>query len=37
MMGLMKILLEKVPLADMREGDLFVANDPFEAGGDRPA
>lgn len=33
MMGLMKILLEKVPLADMREGDLFVANDPFEAGG----
>lgn len=33
MMGLMKILLEKVPLSEMREGDLFVANDPFDAGG----
>lgn len=33
MMGLMQILLDKVPLDEMREGDLFVANDPFEAGG----
>lgn len=33
MMGLMQILLKRVPLEDMREGDMFVANDPFEAGG----
>ncbi|MEX0409586.1 hydantoinase B/oxoprolinase family protein [Aquibium sp. LZ166] len=33
MMGLMEVLLKRVPLEEMREGDLFVANDPFEAGG----
>jgi N-methylhydantoinase B len=33
MMGLMHTLLAKVPLAEIREGDLFVANDPFVAGG----
>jgi N-methylhydantoinase B len=32
-MGLMRALLEKVPLDSVREGDIFVANDPFEAGG----
>jgi N-methylhydantoinase B len=32
-MGLMQALLEKVPLDSVREGDIFVANDPFEAGG----
>jgi N-methylhydantoinase B len=33
MMGLMNTLLAKVPLASIREGDIFVANDPFAAGG----
>lgn len=33
MMGLMEVLLKRVPLEEMREGDLFIANDPFEAGG----
>jgi N-methylhydantoinase B len=33
MMGLMLTLLTKVPLADIHEGDLFVGNDPFVAGG----
>jgi N-methylhydantoinase B len=33
MMGLMQKLLAEVPMADIREGDLFVANDPFVAGG----
>lgn len=33
MLGLMEKVLEKVPLADMREGDIFVANDPHVAGG----
>ena len=33
MMGLMKLLLERVPLKEMKQGDLFVANDPFVAGG----
>jgi N-methylhydantoinase B len=33
MMGLMNALLAKVRLSDMREGDIFVANDPFAAGG----
>src|SRR5919205_313951 len=33
MMGLMKALLEKVPLSEMREGDIFCANDPYVAGG----
>jgi N-methylhydantoinase B len=32
-MGLMQALLRKVPLDSLQEGDLFVANDPFEAGG----
>jgi len=33
MMGLMHAVLEKVPLADIAEGDIFVGNDPFIAGG----
>src|ERR1700704_527891 len=33
MMGLIQALLAKVPLGDLREGDIFVANDPFVAGG----
>jgi N-methylhydantoinase B len=33
MMGLMNALLAKLPLSDVREGDIFVANDPFAAGG----
>ena len=33
MRGLMDTLLAKVPLSAMRSGDIFVANDPFEAGG----
>jgi N-methylhydantoinase B len=33
MMGLMDTLLAKVPLSEVREGDIFVANDPFAAGG----
>jgi N-methylhydantoinase B len=31
--GLMRALLGKVPLADMRPGDIYAANDPFEAEG----
>lgn len=31
--GLMTALLARVPLAAMREGDIYAANDPFEAGG----
>lgn len=33
MTGLMKCLLEKYPVDEIREGDLFVANDPHVAGG----
>ena len=33
MVGLMEKLLEKYDVADMREGDIFVANDPHVAGG----
>ncbi len=33
MMGLMNTLLAKIPLADVREGDIFISNDPFVAGG----
>ena len=33
MMGLMNTLLAKVPLSDVREGDIFLSNDPFVAGG----
>ena len=33
MMGLMNTLLAKVPLSDVREGDIFISNDPFVAGG----
>jgi N-methylhydantoinase B len=33
MMGLMKTLLAKVPLSEIREGDIFCANDPYAAGG----
>ena len=33
MMGLMNAVLAKVPLSDMRPGDIFVGNDPFVAGG----
>jgi N-methylhydantoinase B len=33
MMGLMHALLAKIPLADIHEGDIFVANDPYVAGG----
>lgn len=33
MMGLMESILAKVPLADMRDGDIFVGNDPYAAGG----
>jgi N-methylhydantoinase B len=33
MMGLMHTLLAKIPLAEVREGDIFAANDPFVAGG----
>jgi len=33
MTGLMSCLLEKYPLEEIREGDLFVANDPHVAGG----
>ena len=31
--GLMTALLGKVPLAEMRPGDIYAANDPYEAGG----
>jgi len=33
MLGLMQTVLAKIPLAQMRKGDIFAANDPFEAGG----
>lgn len=33
MIGMMKSLREKVPLEEIAEGDLFVANDPHVAGG----
>src|SRR5437763_12798300 len=33
MMGLMNTLLAKVPLSEVREGDIFISNDPFVAGG----
>ena len=33
MMGLMNTLLAKMPLSDVREGDIFISNDPYEAGG----
>jgi N-methylhydantoinase B len=33
MMGLMDTLLAKMPLGDVREGDIFISNDPYEAGG----
>ena len=33
MMGLMHTLLAKIPLNDIKEGDIFVGNDPFVAGG----
>jgi N-methylhydantoinase B len=33
MMGLMNTLLAKVPLSDVREGDIFISNDPYAAGG----
>jgi len=33
MTGLMETILAKVPLADMHDGDIFVGNDPYAAGG----
>ena len=33
MMGLMNTLLAKVPLSDVREGDIFISNDPYVASG----
>ena len=33
MMGLMNTLLAKVPLSEVREGDIFISNDPYAAGG----
>jgi N-methylhydantoinase B len=33
MMGLMNTLLAKMPLSDVREGDIFISNDPYVAGG----
>jgi len=33
MMGLMESILAKVPLAEMHDGDIFVGNDPYTAGG----
>jgi N-methylhydantoinase B len=33
MMGLMNTLLAKLPLSDVRPGDIFISNDPYEAGG----
>ena len=33
MWGLMTAVLGKVPVADMAEGDIFIANDPHVAGG----
>ena len=33
MVGLMEILIDKFDVDDMREGDIFIANDPHTAGG----
>ena len=33
MMGLMNALLAKMPLSDVHEGDIFISNDPYAAGG----
>jgi N-methylhydantoinase B len=33
MMGLMNTLLAKMPLSGVREGDIFISNDPYAAGG----
>ena len=33
MMGLMNTLLAKMPLSEVREGDIFISNDPYAAGG----
>ena len=33
MMGLMNTLLAKMPLDNVREGDIFISNDPYAAGG----
>ena len=33
MWGLMEAVLAKVPASEMREGDIFIANDPHVAGG----
>ncbi len=33
MVGLMEILIDKFDVEDMREGDIFIANDPHTAGG----
>jgi N-methylhydantoinase B len=33
MMGLMNALLAKMPLSDVKEGDIFISNDPYAAGG----
>ena len=33
MLGLMECLLAKFPLETIHEGDIFVANDPYQAGG----
>ncbi len=33
MMGLMTALLAKMPLSDVKEGDIFISNDPYVAGG----
>jgi N-methylhydantoinase B len=33
MMGLMNTLLAKMPLTDVKDGDIFISNDPYAAGG----
>jgi N-methylhydantoinase B len=33
MMGLMNTLLAKMPLEKVKEGDIFISNDPYAAGG----
>jgi N-methylhydantoinase B len=33
MMGLMQTLLAKIPLSEIKDGDIFAGNDPFVAGG----
>jgi N-methylhydantoinase B len=33
MMGLMNTLLAKVPLTAVKDGDIFISNDPYAAGG----